>query len=222
MSEHIEKDQHGDQMGFERLVFFSDAVLAIAITLMALEIRLPELEPEQAAEHIGAALQAMFPHILVYVLSFLVIGIYWVVHHRLFRQIKRYDTQLLWLNLIFLMTVAFVPVATNAFGSYSMLPETVVFYAVALSLVGLSEFALFFYVHRKGYLAPSAAKYSHTYFAARILVPPVVFLASILTLPIGVDVAKYFWALMIPILYLLRFAFPDAHKARSAYDSGEV
>src|SRR4051812_24664751 len=105
MGQQVEpaNDEHGDQLGFERLVFFSDAVMAIAITLMALEIRLPELQPQLTSDQVSAAFQTLLPHIGVYILSFLVIGLYWMVHHRLFRVIRRYDVTLMWLNLIFLM-----------------------------------------------------------------------------------------------------------------------
>ncbi len=219
-NEHAPK-QEGDELGFERLVFFSDAVLAIAITLMALEIRLPELEPEVAAEQIGMALQALLPHIGVYVLSFIVIGVYWIVHHRLFRQIRRYDVRLMWFNLVFLMTVAFVPVATNALGSYPNLSQTTAFYAISIALVGLSEFALWFYAVYKGYMVAPAEKYSRLYFAIRILVPVAVFLFSLVIAPINATYAQYSWALMIPILFVLRFIFPREHAERADYVRGE-
>ncbi len=149
MAEQREQDSEvlHDELGFERIVFFSDAVMAIAITLMALEIRVPELEPDLAAAQINDALRGLFPHIFVYILSFVVIGAYWLVHHRVFRQIKRFDSILIWLNLIFLMTVAFVPVATNALGTYPDLSVVAAFYAVSLALVGLAEGSMWLYLN---------------------------------------------------------------------------
>ena len=146
------QEKETDPLGFERLVFFSDAVMAIAITLMTLEIRLPELDPARAADPINAALLTMVPHIAVYVLSFVVIGTYWVLHHRLFRLIKRYDITLIWLNLVFLMFVAFVPVATNALGDYSGLPIVTTLYAVSLALMGLSQGGLWWYALLKNFV----------------------------------------------------------------------
>ena len=74
----VEREEAG--LNFERIVFFSDAVFAIAITLLALEIRLPEVEPD-ALPH---AILALVPEIAVYALSFLIVGLYWVGHHRTF------------------------------------------------------------------------------------------------------------------------------------------
>ena len=224
MSQQVEhaNEDHSDELGFERLVFFSDAVLAIAITLMALEIRLPELEPERAADQISVAFQALLPHIGVYILSFLVIGIYWTVHHRLFRQIRRYNSRLMWFNLFFLMMAAFLPVATNALGTYSSLPLVTAFYAVSVALVGLSEFALWLYAVRSGFMVQPAAKHSRLYFGIRILVPPLTFLLSILLIPVSVDWAQASWALMIPILFGLRFIFPREHAERALFEQGEL
>ncbi len=223
MSDQVENasGSRGDELGFERLVFFSDAVMAIAITLMALEIRLPELEPETSAAQISAAFQTLLPHIGVYVLSFLVIGLYWMVHHRLFRVIRRYNTTLMWFNLIFLMAVGFLPVATNALGVYPNFPLTTAFYAVSIAIVGISEFVVWFYALRKGYIPPYTARYGALYFALRVLIPPAIFLLSILIIPISVDWAKYSWALMVPLLYLLGLIFPAERAERVRYEQGQ-
>ena len=224
MSEQSEYEgkKQSDELGFERLVFFSDAVMAIAITLMALEIHVEELEPELVSEQIGPALRALAPRIFVYMLSFLVVGIYWVVHHRLFRLVRRYDIPLLWLNLIFLMSVAFLPVATNALGTYPSVELVTAFYAISVALLGLTEFALWFYAVRKGYTVELSERHSHKYFGARILVPPLVFLFSLLLFPIGARFMQVSWLAIIPILYLLRFVFPREHAERSDYARGET
>lgn len=213
--------EESNALGFERLVFFSDAVLAIAITLMALEIRIPELAPARAAEQIGAALATLVPHIFVYVLSFLVIGLYWTIHHRLFRLIQHYNSGLIWFNLIFLMTVAFVPVATNAFGTYPQLGLTTAFYAVSVALVGLSEVALWTYATRHNFTrTPEGAPFSR-YFVLRMLVPPLVFLLSIPIAVFSPDLAQISWASMMPIMYALRFLFPEGHAQRERVFEGE-
>src|SRR5688572_2585814 len=93
-----EEEQHLESLGLDRIVFFSDAVIAIAITLLALDIRLPELdEPNGAA--LRDALWDLRPNYLSYLISFFVIGMYWQVHHRIFREVRRYDERLVWLNL---------------------------------------------------------------------------------------------------------------------------
>lgn len=211
-----------DELGFERIVFFSDAVMAIAITLMALEIRVPELEPELAAAQINDALLGLLPHIYVYILSFLVIGAYWLVHHRVFRQVKRFDSSLIWLNLIFLMTVGFVPVATNALGIYPDLPVVAAFYALSLALVGVAEGIMWLYVNARAFTTdPAEAAHMRLYMGLRIFTPPVVFLLSLALIPVSATAIELSWILMLPLLYLWRFVFPREHAARARYGMGE-
>ena len=98
-------------MELERLVFFSDAVIAIAITLLVVTLAIPE-----ATENVGDALLDRWPQMLSYVLSFLVIGVFWMAHHRIFRYVATIDQRLIWLNLLFLMCVAFIPFPTAVLG----------------------------------------------------------------------------------------------------------
>jgi uncharacterized membrane protein len=104
--------------GTERLVMFSDAVIAIAITLLVLDIRLPELPAQADSTALAAALVSIMPKIAAYVLSFLVVGEFWYVHHLRFRYILRSDARLIWLNLVFLMTIGFVPFASSVLSEH--------------------------------------------------------------------------------------------------------
>ncbi len=213
-------DEQQDSLGFERIVFFSDAVMAIAITLMALEIRLPELEPNLVSAQIGDALLGLAPHIFVYILSFMVIGMYWLLHHRLFRLIVRYNSGLIWLNVILLMFVAFVPVATNALGTYPEQPLVIIMYAVSLALVGISELALWLYAWSRHMTKDEIPRGVSFYIALRMLVPPLIFLLSI---PVALTYTRYAelsWALMIPVVFVLRYLFPREHTQRTMFESG--
>ena len=100
-------------MDLERLVFFSDGVMAIAITLLVVELSIPA-----ATEDVGDALLDRWPQMLSFVLSFLVIGIFWMAHHRIFRYVANLDQRLIWLNLLFLMCVAFLPFPTAVLGDH--------------------------------------------------------------------------------------------------------
>lgn len=99
----------------ERLAFFSDAVFAIAITLLVIEIRLPELESEAG---LGNALLALFPKYIAFLVSFFVIGRFWVGHHNAFSHMKTCDNKLVLRNLFFLMTIAFMPFPTALISAY--------------------------------------------------------------------------------------------------------
>ncbi len=100
----------------ERLIFFSDAVFAIAITLLVIEIEVPNF-PVQATPHEQwAELGALWPSLFAFVLSFLVIGRFWMGHHALFARLTRFDKRLMWPNLIYLMAIAAMPFATAFLG----------------------------------------------------------------------------------------------------------
>lgn len=95
----------------ERLIFFSDAVFAIAITLLVIEIKVPHLTTGSTAEA-QQALLALMPSFFGFVLSFLVIARFWMGHHTAFTLIEHYDRGLAWPNLLLLMSIAFMPFAT--------------------------------------------------------------------------------------------------------------
>src|SRR6266700_2287276 len=92
----------------ERLVFFSDAIFAIAITLLALDIRLPSLSPNVTDTDLFNQLLAIGPKYYSFSISFLAIGLYWLGHHRMVQYMARYDAILLLLNFLLLMCIAFI------------------------------------------------------------------------------------------------------------------
>ena len=109
-----EREDERPVAGLDRIVVFSDAVMAIAITLIVVQISVPQVSDSE----IGAALSDGWPEYISFLLSFWVIGIYWFWHHVMFRSIVRYDTVFIWLNLLFLLCVAFLPFPTAVLGEY--------------------------------------------------------------------------------------------------------
>jgi len=88
----------------------------------------------------------LWPKIFSYVLSFLVIGLYWIGHHQTFRYVRSYDRTLLWLNLLFLLSISFIPFPTDLLGEYGELRFAVIFYAVSLALARLLLALVWWYV----------------------------------------------------------------------------
>jgi uncharacterized membrane protein len=89
------------------------------------------------------------PSIAVYALSFVIIGIYWVGHHRMFRSLASYDYAMVWLNLLFLLCIAFLPVANAVLARHFSQPLAVVFYAFALTATSSANLLLCHYASRK-------------------------------------------------------------------------
>ncbi|MBX3593726.1 TMEM175 family protein [Sphingomonas sp.] len=120
----------------ERLTFFSDAVFAIAITLLVIEIHPPVLAPESEAG-LQRALADLLPNYIGFLVSFFVIGRFWLGHHRLFGQLARTDDRLVFANLLLLLGVVFLPFPTAVFSEYVNLKTAIFFYSGWLVVLGL-------------------------------------------------------------------------------------
>jgi TMEM175 potassium channel family protein len=186
----------------DRVVFFSDAVFAIAMTVLALSLKLPARTTDAGVAH---ALQDALPSIYTYVLSFAVVGLYWLAHHRMFRYITRFDSVLLALNLATLGTVAFTPFPTSVLGDHGNTTAAVVFYAATMSVLGGLVTVLWAYASR-GYrlIAPTTphAFIRHTLWRGAAV--PVVFLGSIPIAFASPNAAEWFWLLIVVIRIVLR------------------
>jgi uncharacterized membrane protein len=102
----------------ERLILFSDAVFAIAITLLVIEIKIPEVE-HPTDQALLNSLGQLIGKFVGYIVSFLLIGLYWTIHHRMFGFVTSYDRKLLVLNLVFLFFIALMPFSNGFYSEYS-------------------------------------------------------------------------------------------------------
>ncbi len=102
-------------MGAGRLEAFSDGVIAVAITLLVLQIAVPT---DLHGHSLAHALLANWSHYAAYVVSFMTIGIIWINHHAMISRLKQVDHSILLLNLIVLMTIAALPFATDLLATY--------------------------------------------------------------------------------------------------------
>jgi uncharacterized membrane protein len=121
-------------MGTNRLEAFSDGVIAVIITIMVLELKVPR-------ETTLASLRGVLPQFLSYLLSFLVVAIMWVNHHQMLHSARRADARLLWSNNLLLFWMSLVPFVTAFMGNNFRDPRAVALYGVVLSLCSVS-FAL--------------------------------------------------------------------------------
>ncbi len=102
-------------MPTNRLESFSDGVIAVAITLLVLDIKVPSVGAHQSLLH---ALLHNWPHYAAYAVSFLTIGIIWINHHAMISRLQEADHSILILNLVLLMTIAVLPFATELMAAY--------------------------------------------------------------------------------------------------------
>ena len=123
-------------MNKQRLEAFSDGVYAIVITLLILDIRIPDAEPAL----LGATLVRLLPQLFTYVLSFFVVGLYWHAHHQVSAQVKRVNNPFIWINLLWLLFVSVLPFPTSLLGHYPFQPLPLTIYGINLILVNLTGF----------------------------------------------------------------------------------
>jgi uncharacterized membrane protein len=180
-----------------RTVSFSDAVIAIAITLLALQLEVPQIPESLAAAELPSALLELWPDLYSFVLSFWIIGFYWLAHHRLFQHVRAYDRGMLLINLLFLMWIVLMPFSSSLIGEYEHQQLPVIIYAVHNILTSLSLTWLWRHALKDGRLVETNLDPRQVRFANfRALLIPTVFFLSIGISFISVDVARLSWLLL--------------------------
>jgi uncharacterized membrane protein len=181
---------------YDRVLFFSDAVFAIAITLLVVDIRVPQVVTDSASE-----LSHDQNKILSFTISFLVIGLFWIGHRNLFRYITALDRSVIFLNLLFLGTIAFLPYPTALlFAGNTKAPAAPAFYAACVAGAGLLELAVWLYAtHTKGLVPASISPAVRRNELAQLLPTPIVFGLSIPVAFLAPGVAPFTWILLLPI-----------------------
>src|SRR5689334_5357770 len=137
------------ELNTQRMEAFSDGVFAIAITLLILEIKIPHLHELGEGKTLAQALVELWPSYFAYLLSFLMIGIYWANHHYIFKLYKKTDHVFNLLNVFFLMCISFLPFPTAVLGDYVNNPQeqhtAVRLYAFGLWLPAFSWLLMWLY-----------------------------------------------------------------------------
>jgi len=132
-------------MNKNRLEAFSDGVFAIAITLLVLNVKVPNKQNITNAE-LNNILAASTNQLLSFGFSFLVIGVFWVAHHRIFSFAKVVDTTLIWLNIIYLMFIATIPFPASILADNFFLPTTILLYTGTLFVISILNYIMFRYI----------------------------------------------------------------------------
>jgi len=134
-----EPELHGPAHAIERLIFFSDAVFAIAITLLIIEIHVPEVHGAGSDRDFLLALARLIPNFVSFFVSFFVIGSFWAGHHRVFDCARHWDSRIVLPNLVLLCTIAAMPFFTALSSEYYGHRVPVAFYCGWLALAALAN-----------------------------------------------------------------------------------
>lgn len=176
-----------------RLEAFSDGVFAIAITLLALELHVPDLQSHNIVGGIREVLP-LLPNILTFVLSFMTIAIFWVNHHQLTQDVGPIRRRILWTNILLLLFITLIPFGTNVASANPTHSLAILTYATILFAGSVSFTILRYYVHR------SCGE--HHVLMRRSYIGPVLYglamVASLFFIPLA-----YFFLAIPPLFYFL-------------------
>jgi uncharacterized membrane protein len=191
---------------------FSDGVFAIAMTLLVVQLAVPVISEDLPEAEIGhrlaSELAAQRPAYFSFGLSFAVIAAYWVAHHRRFMELHRHDSGLVWLNLLLLLCIVFIPFPSAVLGRYGDQAVAAVFYAATLAATGVVSVVITVYVDRRGLARPGAEAVPGLRMV-RSTIAPVAFLASIPLALVSPNAAEWSWV----SLFVLNLALNRVARA---------
>jgi uncharacterized membrane protein len=183
-----------------RLTSFSDGVFAIAVTLLVFNLKVPQMPADDVHTLLADKVLAMVPNFTTYILSFLLIAVYWTFHHRLLNMVAKMDNLFLWMNIWFLLLVSFIPFPAALYGSYPHEIFSFVFYLISMILVNIISMLMLGYASYHSRLVskevPSAMV---KYLFFRQFTTMFVFLLSIPIALYQLRLAVYFLFILFPI-----------------------
>lgn len=204
-----------DHQILHRLVFFSDAVFAIVLTLLVLELRPPHVEGEAG---LAAGLRGMTSHFIAFGSSFGLISIFWAAHMTIMRRLAVFDWPAAWLNLGFLFTIALMPFVSAMIGEHGVMGTAWQLYCVVLIAASITQTALLLGVTRdKGRLVGGITPRQLNYRLVRALSPGIAFSIGLaLSLAGQPGLSALCWVLFAPILVIDNMLFGPKKAAPAA------
>jgi uncharacterized membrane protein len=173
-----------------RIMAFTDGVMAVAITLLVLNIEVPTVPEDELDE----ALVDLIPSLIAYLLAFALVGRFWIIHHRLFETLRAFDSRVMTLNLAFLTLIVLVPFATNLFDKYTQEPIAAAVLGATLGLAALCHWLATVYTLRRGFVHERHRSATEPFASPIGLGFTLVFLLSVPVAFLSPTVAALMWA----------------------------
>lgn len=185
----------------DRVKSFSDGVFSIVITLLVLELHVPSLLQASSGRELGLALLALWPKLLTYIASFVVIGIYWIAHHNLFHYVQRSTRSILWINNFYLMSVSLIAFSADMLGSYPENKMAVLAYGLNLVMVGIFLNLLWYYAAGAGLIVEEHQGMMLNAVRVIIRIPVVVYAIGSLLAFVNTRLSLLLY-ILVPIVYV--------------------
>lgn len=182
-----------------RIMAFTDGVMAVAITLLVLNLEVPTVPGDELDD----ALLDLFPSLVAYLLSFALVGRFWIIHHRLFGTLRAFDSRLMTLNLTFLTLIVLVPFSTDLFDKYTQEPIAAAVLGATLGLAALTHWLAVVYTLRRGLVHEQHRPATEPFASPVGLGFTLLFLASVPVAFLSPTAAALMWAATILLHYPL-------------------
>jgi uncharacterized membrane protein len=201
-----------------RLVSFSDGIFAIAITLLVFNLKIPDLHKGDVHRTLAQAVTGMVPQFVTYIISFLIIAVFWSIHHHMMNHIHHVDNYFIWINMSFLLGVSFLPFPTALEGSYPDEQFALIFYIASMSFVGLMLMTMWWYAsYRRRLIEKDLPVALINHFFKRGLSSQVVFAVTIILTLIHLSWGQHFLLILIPLQFALQFLYKKDLAATSQH-----
>jgi uncharacterized membrane protein len=187
-----------DTVEFARVLTFNDGLYAIAMTLLIVSIAVPTISDSDSVSDLADALDDLTPNFISFFVSFVVIGRYWMAHHQFVSLLDAMDQAFIFLNLIYLAFVAFLPFPTALLGEYFENPLSVAIYATNVGIVSAMEVVLFRRAYRADLLRQRLTPEVYRFGVIASLSPVLFFVISIPVAFVSTGVAVAVWFLAVP------------------------
>lgn len=195
---------------------FTDAVFGIAITLLAVELQVPNIENSDILD--SSQFQELSTIFVSYITSFVIIGMYWITYHSVFNPIRHTTDLMIWLNLSFLLLIALIPFSVRLIEKYEN-QYSFIIYSLIQILIGMMLFLMWQHAIRRRPLQGKSNDGNDTINSLiirltyiRTIIIPIVFIFSIIISFYSLDIASVFPLTIIPISLIIRFRFRNYDK----------
>jgi uncharacterized membrane protein len=201
-----------DTVEFARVLTFNDGLYAIAMTLLIVSIAVPTISDSNSVGDLADALNDLTPNFVSFFISFVVIGRYWIAHHLFVSLLGAMDQAFIFLNLIYLAFIAFLPFPTALLGEYFENPLSVAIYATNVAIVSGMEVALFRRAYRADLLRQRLTPEVYRYGVIASLSPVLFFLLSIPFAFLSTTLAVAMWFLAVPFGLAINRRAPEGTR----------
>jgi uncharacterized membrane protein len=194
-----------NKVKLDHVVSFGDAIFAFSITFIAISINIPTLPSNLSEQEVVNRLLSLAPQFEIYFTSFAVIGIFWIKYHLIFNKIKDSHTVMLWLNFLYLFFITLISFGTDLRFENNYI-STFALYAIILTCTSLLLSLIWIHALKYNLLKDddNMTASQKKLYILQGLIPAFIFASSIGIAFINIQVANYFWVLIIPFQIIFK------------------